>query len=160
MNLDISSNVSHSQSDFGFTSPSCKSAHFEHSITEDSSNDLEWELFQEKLRIQDEEIEECNVIAADIMKLDQTVDIIEEIAEKEEIVATKKELAFELQKRFIWDLSFALKQYYLFDTDTSPEDLKKYSSLELLDIVKRSVVEKPEPHEWISWVVEQYQKSI
>lgn len=65
--------------------------------------------------------------------------------EKERIIDEKQEFVCQLRKRFIWDLSFAMKQRYAAES-------KNVGPISLSKMVNDANKEEPGPSEWTSWI--------
>jgi len=74
-------------------------------------------------------------------------------AEAEELT----EQAVDIQSRFVWDLSFAIKQMLIQENAGKAEAI---SRIGVRDIVKRLESDPPHPRDWVPWIREAFEAPL
>jgi hypothetical protein len=81
----------------------------------------------------------------------------EVIEQKEREIAQLTAQAIDIQARFVWDLSFAIKQMFFAENFRNPKKAEAISRIGVRDIVQRLESDPCYPEDWIPWIQEPFQ---
>jgi hypothetical protein len=136
----------------------------EESTTDQS--DGEWESLQAKVALGSELIshtdsdllrsldDDPSCCIESLPMADNTQEVIDE---KEREIAQLTAQAIDMQARFVWDLSFAIKQMIVGESLQNPKRAEAISRIGVRDIVRRLESDPPYPEDWIPWILEPFQ---
>jgi len=79
-----------------------------------------------------------------------------DIAEKTQQIEDLKQKINDMNQRFVWDLSLAIKRKIFANPTISIENKMHFSNLSISTILDRAEKENPDPHEWKRWIEKQY----
>ena len=129
----------------------------------DDSVDREWLELQSQLREDRKFAEDTERAIQDLgIENDEQLmnigDLRDAIAEKEAANEQKRIAALEVQERFLWDLSFAVKKCLVEERGATTMQGVAISQVPVKAILDAAEVEDPQPHEWMTWIEEKFQQ--
>jgi hypothetical protein len=125
-------------------------------LSSTDQSDEEWESLQAQTRLFTLTNHELNSSVDDSSPIPLDVpsrEVLETfISEKQRSASEMTTQALDLQARFVWDLSFAIKQMLVSENSSSPAQAETISRIGVQDIVAKLQEDPPYPQDWIDWI--------
>lgn len=75
---------------------------------------------------------------------------------KEEYIKEFRQNALAVQQKFIWELSFAIKQYLVEEKGPETEEGIHISQYSVQKMLETAIDEEPDPSTWLSWIEKKF----
>ena len=124
-----------------------------------ASNDVEFLEIQERVKKDFERTKETSQRLEQALK-DQNIAENEELKteneKKKQYINELNEQILEVQDRFIWELSFAVKQYLVQQKGCTSMEGIAISHIPVQQILEDADTEDPQSHQWIDWIEKKF----